>query len=63
MFKYIIIGILAYWISKRVFRVSRAVKNDGNPQTPPNANHRTTVTKETKAHNHGGEYVDYEEID
>ncbi|MBT8327162.1 MAG: hypothetical protein KJP21_05530 [Bacteroidia bacterium] len=53
MFKYIIIGILGYWIIKRVFRISAAVNQEKQTQSP----------KETKEDRHGGDYVDFEEID
>lgn len=57
MFKYIILGVLAYWILKRVFRISAAVKQDVAPPVTPPPN------KHTPKDNHGGEYVDYEEIE
>ena len=53
MFKYIIIGILGYWIVKRVFRISVAVNQDKE----------THATKESSEDKHGGDYVDFEELD
>lgn len=57
MFKYIILGVLAYWILKRVFRISAAVKQDGVPPVTPPPNRKPPKD------DHGGEYVDYEEIE
>ncbi len=54
MFKYLAIGILLFWIYKRVFRIKEAVKEDSsNNNNQPNS----------KKDNHGGDYVDYEEIE
>ncbi len=59
MFKYIILGVLAYWILKRVFRISAIVKQDGNiPTSPP-----PPTPPSKKDNNIEGEYVDYEEIE
>jgi hypothetical protein len=60
MFRYIILGILIYWIVKRVFRVTEAVKQD-----KVNAEQGTEVKGKPKPRkdNHGGEYVDYKEVD
>lgn len=57
MFKYIILGVLAYWILKRVFRISAIVKQDGHPSPPP------PNSPSKKDNNIEGEYVDYEEIE
>ena len=58
MFKYIILGVLAYWILKRVFKISAIVKQDGSiPTSPPPPN------PPSKKDNIEGEYVDYEEIE
>jgi hypothetical protein len=54
MFKYLLIGIIAYWIMKRVFRINNAVRNN-EPQKP-----NQTPKQEDK---HGGDYVDYEEVE
>ena len=53
MFKYIIIGILGYWIIKRVFKITAAVSQDK----------QTHVPKDEKQDKHGGDYVDFEEIE
>ena len=53
MFKYIIIGILGYWIVKRVFKISSAVNQDRQAHAP----------KEENQDKHGGDYVDFEEVD
>lgn len=63
MFKYLLIGLVAYWVFKRIFKVADAVKRDGKPPqgdsaTPPPPNKKPNID-----HSKGGEYVDYEEVD
>ena len=63
MFKYLLIGLVAYWVFKRIFKVADAVKRDGKPpqddsDTPPPPNKKPNID-----HSKGGEYVDYEEVD
>ena len=55
MFKYLLIGLIAYWVFKRVFKVADAVKQDGNPPqsdrtSPPQPNKKSTID-----HSKGGE--------
>lgn len=50
--KYLIIGVIAYFILKRVLNIGSAVNKDSQQSAPP-------VDKDK----HGGEYVDYEELD
>jgi hypothetical protein len=62
IFKYLLIGLVAYWVFKRIFKVADAVKRDGKPPqddtaTPP-PNKKPNID-----HSKGGEYVDYEEVD
>ena len=58
MFRYLLIGLIIYWIVKRVFRVSEVVKNDTKDKD-------TNVKGNTpnKKDNHGGEYIDYKEVE
>ncbi|MGB0851302.1 MAG: hypothetical protein ACPGTP_08635 [Bacteroidia bacterium] len=60
MFRYLLVGLIIYWIGKRVFKLSDAVKNDGKPknENPPSGN-KTRSTSDK----HGGDYVDFEEVD
>ncbi|MFT5952092.1 MAG: hypothetical protein ACI9AU_000808 [Bacteroidia bacterium] len=63
MFKYLLIGLIAYWVFKRVFKVADAVKQDRNPPqsdrpSPPQPNKKPNID-----HSKGGEYVDYEEVE
>ncbi|MEY2923917.1 MAG: hypothetical protein RLZZ337_457 [Bacteroidota bacterium] len=57
MFKYIILGLLGYWILKRVFKISQVVQQDG--KDPIDQNRKNNPPQD----NHGGEYVDYEEVE
>lgn len=56
--KFILLAIIGYFILKRVFKVSEAVRNDGKAPSKQN-----TSPKPSNKDKHGGEYVDYEEID
>jgi hypothetical protein len=47
--KYILVGIIVYFIIKRVFNIKTAVSNDVETKQPTDK--------------HGGQYVDYEEVD
>jgi hypothetical protein len=63
MFKYLLIGLVIYWVSRRIFRVADAVKRDS---VPPQNEPKTTNppnTKSTIDHSKGGEYVEYEEVE
>lgn len=48
--KYLLIGLIGYFILKRIMNIKTAVSNDRPAQKGP-------------SDKHGGEYVDYEEID
>jgi hypothetical protein len=58
--KYVLLGIIIYWIVKRVFRISKVVQNQTNsPQnnaTQPTNNRKNNTETER-------EYVDYEEFE
>ncbi|MDB4106987.1 hypothetical protein OAD66_02850 [Bacteroidia bacterium] len=58
IFRYIIVGLIIYWIGKRVFRISSLVKNNGESPDKSSAKHSTK-----KVDKHGGDYVDYEEVE
>ena len=47
--KYLLVIVLIYFIASRVFKISNSVKKDKRSKKPKDK--------------HGGEYVDYEEID
>ena len=65
MFKYLILGLLAYWIYKRIFRVADAVRQDGNASSTDRTAKPTNTPpqKSNMDHSKGGEYVDYEEVE
>lgn len=59
--RFLVIGILVYWIFKRIFKVADAVKRDGQP-----ISNKPPVKPKSKSnidHSNGGEYVDFEEIE
>lgn len=58
MFRYLLLGLLIYWIVKRIFRVSEVVKNDTN-----NRDTKVKGNTQKKKDNHGGEYIDYREVE
>ena len=57
IFRYILLGLVAYWLFKRVFKIRDAVRTDRHPSQPQ------APKKEPKKDKHGGEYVDYEEVE
>ena len=62
--KYLIIGLLIYWIAQRVMRISYAAKHNGKPPLPKNPQKpQQTKVSPPKKDNHGGDYVDFEEVD
>jgi hypothetical protein len=63
MFRYLLIGLVAYWLFKRVFKVADAVKRDGKPPQNDTATPKSPNKKSQIDHSKGGEYVDYEEIE
>lgn len=63
MFKYLLIGLVAYWVFKRVFKVADAVKRDGQQSQDHKANPSNPSNKSNIDHSKGGEYVDYEEVE
>lgn len=63
MFRYILIGLIAYWVIKRIARVVGAIQKDG-PDKPNNTTTRRKAPGQSNIdHSKGGEYVDYEEIE
>ncbi len=63
MFKYLLIGLVAYWVFKRIFKVADAVKRDRKPPQDDSATPKPPDKKPNIDHSKGGEYVDYEEVD
>jgi hypothetical protein len=63
MFKYLLIGLVAYWVFKRIFKVAEAVKKDGNPPQSGGPTQQPPKKKPNIDHSKGGEYVDYEEVE
>jgi hypothetical protein len=63
MFKYLLIGLIAYWVFRRVFKVADAVKQDGKPTQSDRPKQQPPNKKPNIDHSKGGEYVDYEEVD
>ncbi|MBT6234724.1 MAG: hypothetical protein HOI49_01360 [Bacteroidetes bacterium] len=60
MFKYIIIGLVVYWLYKRTFSSAKRPNRQqpGGIPRPSQPNKQSTVD-----HSKGGEYVDYEEVE
>lgn len=50
--RYLFLGIVLYWIIQRIFKLTKAVNSDPRYQKP-----------KKKDDKHGGDYVDYEEIE
>ncbi len=63
MFKYLLIGLVAYWVFKRIFKVADAVKRDRKPPQDDSATPTPPNKKPKIDHSKGGEYVDYEEVE
>jgi hypothetical protein len=59
--KYLFLGLLIYWIVKRIFRIKDVVQQKGpQPNNTTIKNPKKSIKQDDK---HGGEYVDYEEVD
>lgn len=56
--RYLLLGILIYFLVSRILKIGAAVKQDSakDPSRPKD-------NKKNPKDNHGGEYVDYEEIE
>lgn len=55
--KYLLLGVLIYFLVSRIFRIGAVLKQDDSNKAKSN------VKKNKPKDNHGGEYVDYEEIE
>jgi len=59
--KYLFLGLIIYWVVKRISRISNAVRQNNSQKQQTTVNNSQKTTK--KNDKHGGEYVDYEEVD
>ena len=56
--KYLLVGIVIYFLVSRILRIGAAVKQDSAKN-----NAKPNTKRDQPKDNHGGEYVDYEEIE
>ena len=59
--KYLFLGLIIYWVVKRISRISNVVRQNEPKKQDTTVNNSQKTTK--KNDKHGGEYVDYEEVE
>ena len=59
--KYLFLGLIIYWVVKRIFRISNVVRQNEPQKQDTTVNNSQKTTK--KNDKHCGEYVDYEEVE
>jgi len=59
--KYLFLGLIIYWVVKRISRISHVVRQNDSQKQQTTVNNSQKTTK--KNNKHGGEYVDYEEVE
>jgi hypothetical protein len=59
--KYLFLGLIIYWVVKRISRISYVVRQNDSQKQETTVNNSQKPTK--KNDKHGGQYVDYEEVE
>ncbi|PCJ65980.1 MAG: hypothetical protein COA58_07830 [Bacteroidetes bacterium] len=62
MFRYLVAGVLIYWIGKRLFKISKVIKDNSSVPPPKTTSAKKPISDKTNRPTKG-EYVDYEEVD